>query len=696
MRNLARVAAIGVSIAAPARAQSAASPTPTEVVVRGESSSERLHKSARAVHVIETSEAKKQSSDLGEVLAREPGISLRREGGLGSSTRLSLNGLGDEQVRVFLDGVPLGLAGYSFGIANVPVNLLERVEVYRGVVPIRFGADALGGAVNLVSDERVSGTHASASYQTGSFGTQRYTLGVRTHDEPGGFFSRLHAFHDVADNAYPIDVEWPNALGKLERRSAYRFHDGYRASGANLEAGLVKRPWAKRLSLRAFLTDHEKELQHGITATIPYGDIESRRTTAGWSARYVQGFWSRSNLDALVGFTLSRTQFRDPDRCLYDWWGRCIREQALSEPSDYLTRSHTTFARVHLDWLVEPGQQTLRLSVAPTRSVVVGDERAGADPNDGDQRELLSAVSGLEHELSLFDRRLVNIAFAKAYVHGVRANKHVGEIVLNRDRTRLSPGIGDSLRYAFAPWLYAKASYEFATRLPTLEEIFGDGVLVLPNLDLEPERSHNLNLGVNSELTESAWGRGTFELNTFLRDTHKQILMLPSQETSVHQNVYSARALGVELIGRYTSPSELLVLGANLTSLDFRNTSSEGNFAAFSGDRIPNRPYFFVNASARINLRDVAHAGDQLSFTWFMRYVERFFLSWESAGARDQKAYTPAQFVHSAVLVYDVPSGPATISNSFEIQNLTDQRAYDYFGVQRPGRAFYYKLSAQL
>ena len=40
-----------------------------------------------------------------------------------------------------------------FGIANVPVNLIERVEIYRGVVPIRFGADALGGAVNLVSDQ---------------------------------------------------------------------------------------------------------------------------------------------------------------------------------------------------------------------------------------------------------------------------------------------------------------------------------------------------------------------------------------------------------------------------------------------------------------------------------------------------------------------------------------------------------------
>ena len=67
---------------------------------------------------------------------------------------------------MFLDSVPLELAGYPFGVWNVPVNLVRGVEVYRGVVPVRFGTDALGGALNLVSDNRPV-TNLAASYQVG-------------------------------------------------------------------------------------------------------------------------------------------------------------------------------------------------------------------------------------------------------------------------------------------------------------------------------------------------------------------------------------------------------------------------------------------------------------------------------------------------------------------------------------------------
>ncbi|HEU4537805.1 MAG TPA: TonB family protein, partial [Polyangiaceae bacterium] len=158
----------------------AAAPAPArEVTVQGATPAERLRQSAEAVAVIETEQAKRQTADLGEVMARSGGVGVRRSGGLGSDTQFSLNGLTGDQVRFFLDGVPLDVAGYPFGIANVPVNVVERIEIYRGVVPVRFGADALGGAVNLVTDQRVRGTGASASYQVGSYDTYRATLGAR-------------------------------------------------------------------------------------------------------------------------------------------------------------------------------------------------------------------------------------------------------------------------------------------------------------------------------------------------------------------------------------------------------------------------------------------------------------------------------------------------------------------------------------
>lgn len=89
-------------------------------------------------------------------------------------------------MRFFLDGVPLEIAGSPFGISALPVNLLERIEIYRGVVPVRFGADALGGVVNLVPVKLADSTF-SITYQRGSFGTHRATIAGGYQHHRSGF-----------------------------------------------------------------------------------------------------------------------------------------------------------------------------------------------------------------------------------------------------------------------------------------------------------------------------------------------------------------------------------------------------------------------------------------------------------------------------------------------------------------------------
>lgn len=76
-----------------------------EVKVRGKSEAQRLRESSRAVQVIEVQEAKRESADLGEVLARAQGVGVRRGGGLGSGTRFALNGLTQVEVT---KGLPAG------------------------------------------------------------------------------------------------------------------------------------------------------------------------------------------------------------------------------------------------------------------------------------------------------------------------------------------------------------------------------------------------------------------------------------------------------------------------------------------------------------------------------------------------------------------------------------------------------------
>jgi len=677
---------------------------PIEVTVRGASEAERLRQSAQAVHVIETEEAQRQTADLGEVLARSQGVGVRRGGGLGSSTRFSLNGLTGDQIRFFLDGVPLELSGYPFGIANVPVNLVERVEVYRGVVPIRFGADALGGAVNLVIDDDVRGTHGSASYQAGSFGTQRLSLGARHLHEPSGFFTRVGGFFDYADNDYPIDVEVPDDRGRLSPARVYRFHDAYRATGGNIETGFVDRPWAKRLLLRAFVTDYDKELQNNVVMTVPYGEVEFGELATGATLRYENTFARRFSVEAVGGYAYTVTEFLDVGECVYNWFGQCVRERRQpgeieSRPRDQVLWEHNAFGRVNLGWQIHP-QHAVRLSVSPTYTTRTGDERRQADPNARDpltaQRDLLTLVSGLEYEVDLFDDRIENIAFVKNYFQKARSEEPLpGGIFRNRDRDTNRFGVGNALRYRFVDWLYAKASYEWATRLPRPDEVFGDGVLVIANLELAPEVSHNVNLGFTVDARETPAGAWRADVNGFLREADQLIVLLGNDRVFSYQNVFGARSLGVEGALGWTSPGEYVALDGNVTYLDFRNTSSEGTFGDFEGDRIPNRPYLFANASARFQLREVAAANDELALTWNTRYVHEFFRGWESVGLREFKQVVPSQLLHSLALTYLVRGDPVALSFTGEVQNITDQPAFDFFGVQRPGRAFYFKTTAE-
>ena len=114
-----------------------------EVIIIAESTKSEKEKTAQAIKVIDVKEAKLKTADLGEIIAQTEGVSVRKSGGLGSKSKFSLNGLTGNQIRFFMDGIPLKFNGYTFGISTVPVNLIDHIEIYKGVVPIQFGADAL-------------------------------------------------------------------------------------------------------------------------------------------------------------------------------------------------------------------------------------------------------------------------------------------------------------------------------------------------------------------------------------------------------------------------------------------------------------------------------------------------------------------------------------------------------------------------
>lgn len=691
----------------PAPPPQAAAPAPkaTEVTIAGQrSAAQRLQESAEAVNVIDTRRAQQQTADLGEVLARSQGVAVRREGGLGSNTRFALNGLYDEQVRFFLDGVPLAVAGFPFGIANVPVNLVERVEVYRGVVPVRFGADALGGAVNLVTDQSYQ-PRLAASYQVGSYGIHRATLDGRYLHAATGLVATASGFLDLAENNYKIDVEIPDMAGRPHPATVRRFHDGYSAYGATLELGVIDRPWAKRLLLRGTVTGYDKELQHNLVMKIPYGAVRYGEEVYNGTLRYEVSPHKDVNVELVGSYALRTIDFVDKSRWVYNWRGERVRERPVrgeieAKPHDQTYWQHHVFARALAAWQLAPAHK-LRLSLTPAFTTRQGDERLQTNPDARDpltaRRDMFTFVSGLEYELNLFGDRLSNIIFIKGYYYSAQSEERLpGEVYKKRDSRTHSQGVGDSLRLRITPWMYAKASYELATRLPTPYEVFGNGVLIIANLDLEPEVSHNGNLGPRLELSRTPLGDFTLDVNGFVRASDKLIVLLGSDRFFSYQNVYSATGLGLESALSWASPGRWVALDGMLTWNEQRNTSSEGSFEEFKSDRIPNRPWLFGSWGLRFRVPNMPGGSDTIEPFYNGRYVHWFFRGWESQGIRQYKQRIPTQVTHNIGISWIVARDFGRITTTLELDNLTDAKVFDNYGTQRPGRAFYVKLTGEL
>ena len=692
-----------------------------EVTVRGQrSDATRRRNSAEAVKVVDTLYAKQQARDLGDVLAGIEGVGVRRTGGLGSATSFSLNGLYDKQIRFFLDEIPFDIAGSPFGISALPVNLIERIEIFRGVVPIRFGADALGGAVNFVP-AKLTDSNVYASYQRGSFGTHRLAVVGRYHHRPSGFFVTGTGIFDRSRNDYGVDVLIADKTGSKTEKHVRRFHDEYQSYGGAVTLGVLDKRWAKRLSLQLFGFKFDKQIQNDVLMLRPIGEARYDTSSFGGTGRWQHDFSSRISSEVVANFSHQTLQFLDTSKAIYDWYGKKIAERSVageleSVPHDATIWQNSVMGRALVEWRVRP-EQSLRAATTVRWIGRTGTEKANKSLDGIDflagARQIGTWISGIEWELNAFDMRpaqvraekrirpdeddrLQNILALKHYYYDVHAKDvKVGFGLESLDTSGYRFGIADSLRFRLHKKVSLKASYELATRIPDVEQFFGDALYIQPNLKLGPEVSHNLNLGALVDTRRTPMGNFTIEADGFWRNVEDQIVALADAKGVQYANIGGVNVKGVEGSLKWISPGNWLILDGNGTWLDARNVSDDGKFAKFNDQRIPNRPWLFANWSARFQWRKLLTSDDGMAPYYSGRYVHEFFRTWESIGDRDFKAVIPEQISHTLGLTY-WNNTPSRTSVTFEVDNVTDARLYDYFGVQKPGRSFSVKVTGEL
>lgn len=659
-----------------------------------------LERSTEAVNVVDIAAERDRARDLGDVLARQEGIALQRSGGLGSRSRISIAGLTDLQIRFFIDDIPLELFGIT-NLANLPVGPIEAVDIYRGVLPIRLGADALGGALNIRTGDAARRTYGQVSYQVGSYGTHRTAAVARYYDEETGLTVGFRGFYDQTANDYRIDVEVPDSRGRLSPARVRRFHDDYRGYNGTFDIGVFDRPWARRLQLSVFASGAVQDLQHNTVMTIPYGEVEQQEHGYGAVLRYDVDTGPVST-DVILSLGWSRAVFDDRGDQVYDWFGQTIRERRVpgeiqGQPIFQTQDRLIFYSRLHSEWTIND-EHAVEIATTPRLDILGGEDRLFDQPDLRDpldaQQDLGRIVTGLSHRWSPWNGRLENTIFVKHYYYDARAEQVLpGNVFRSLDRRNQYGGAGNGVRLNLAEdYLWLKASYEYAARLPTPTEVFGDGRLIQSNLELVPERSHNLNVTLHVDHRDGPAGAFKGQANVFLRRSQDLIVLLGNDQFFTYQNVFGVRSIGVEASLSWTSPGNWVSLLANTTYVDNRNVSDQGAFGDFEGDRIPNRPYLFANGSAAFNWNEAFARDGTLRLGGDVRFVEEFFRGWESQGLRAFKQTVDRQVTFGAFVSYAYRMEQFTVRSTFDVQNIADARVFDFFGVQRPGRAYFLKV----
>lgn len=666
-----------------------------EVAVTAKSAARALKESVASVEVLEVKSLYAQSVNTSDIIKQISGVNVRQAGGFGSDAEVYINGMSGKQVKFFLDGIPLSYFGSGLNLNVLPINLMNQIEVYKGVVPVHLGADALGGAINIIPRKEYQ-KYLDVSYSLGSFNSHKINLNGQVVNPQNNFIAGINSFYNHSDNNYKVDVEIPNSFGNPEPATVRRFHDRFSNYLLNLYAGVFDKPYADQLMISARYSGLNDDIQHNAIMAQPYGETTYQESTLGFSVEYQKrNIAPQIDLKWYGGFNNTVGHFVDTTLNVYTWDGEVYRRRTdggeISTSRNLLELdARNAVSRLNVNYKPwNKGQFTFNLFSSWFR-------RTGEDPIAAEfygqdyfanPTELVKNAMGLAYEHT-FGEGLQTYTAIKHFAYSADGYAIQNLEFQPNSQTVSNLGYAQSFRYRLSDKLLAKASYEYATRLPDEFELFGDFTLVRPNPFLEPEQSHNVNLAgqYNGEKLQ-------LDFNTFYRLTENIIWLRTSQFFAQYQNLLKAAVQGIDVEVRYQA-LRFLHLKANATFQDIRNRSPKEITGSvderYFDARLPNIPYLFGNGEVRYQKENLLGTNSRFSAWWSANYVHEYFLFWAVDGNQDLKNSIPSQFLQNVGLSCAFDENRFSIT--IESLNIFDQKAYDNFNVQRPGRSFHLTL----
>jgi vitamin B12 transporter len=474
----------------------------------------------------ETFEAQ-QYRTVDEVLRTIPGVDVQRAGGPGKLTTVRIRGANASQIQVLVDGVRVkSTTSGDFDFADLPLDDVQRIEVVRGPQSTVYGADAIGGVINIITKRGRGKPTAWFDFEAGNYETFRERAGVS--GELGAWNFSLGASRlDFGGQFDNDDHDLTSFNGRI----------GYALPNSGEVAVIARFSDAHRgIPFATVFPDFSPNREQDDTFLL--GSLE-------WKQPWVEWYEHALRLSAIR----SALTFRDPD-------------SAFEQRSDIETE------RREVDWL-----HLFHFGTIDTLSV--GLEYRN---EEGESKGTFSATTDTfsvyaQNELRLFD--------ALFLTGGVRYdhNSAFGDATTGRA----------ALSYVIrATDTRVKASWAEGFRAPTFNELFFPATFppcpAFGNPSLQPEESESYDGGVEQYL----WERRIRLAATYFRNDFENLIQTalidPVNFCFQAQNVGKARTQGVEAEAS-VSPVDTLVLALAYTYTDTEDRTTGDPLRRFPPNR---------------------------------------------------------------------------------------------------------------
>lgn len=629
-----------------------------------------------AVTVIEIDETLSAASDVGSVVESASGTVVRRLGGLGNYSAVSIRGSSFRQVQVYLDGVPLNPDGSdAVNLSELPLSAFSRVEIYRGNAPPWFAAAPIGGVINLVSGEQeapVTGTLSYGQYDTARLSaaaSQRGALGdvlvladLFTTQGDFGYFTDNGTVYNVLDDA------------RLERgnndKSQLNAFGRWRLGSDALRLTLSDAFLAREEGLPGNVNVPAERVRLGTQRNIATAQVDGTRGAVCWQGRG----WHQLRLE--------RYDDRQGEIGLGTQWqeGRYATLGLLGSA-----------AWGAQSWLVPALTVTGRRDSAVLTDLLIEETE--------DPRARYTASGSLSADAWFFSEQLkVSPVVQATWLN----NRLLGDVPF--EDTPISPD-GEDIVWAVNPrggvlirpdavsGLALKANAGSYLRPPDFTELFGDRGGIIGNTDLVPEQGWQYDAGLRYQWPDLPAVSGAVDVTWFDTRAENQIIFVQnSQRTSVPINFGQTRTSGVE--GALTlSVWGVLDSQSNATWMRSENRTDSDDVR---GNQLPRIPAWEIYQGTSLHWQEAVRLGHTFSYTAENYWdATNFFLAAPRA-------------IHGAF----VRVGTGQLSAEASVLNLTDQTVAvmdrnplsedddtpilqpltDFIGYPLPGRTWLFTL----